>query len=81
MQEAWELLFRADCSLCEDMQAELLALLGPQAHRVRLVDIEGSPELERRYGTRIPVLLIDGELVCAHRLDKERLRPYLATNS
>jgi hypothetical protein len=44
---------------------------------VHVVDIEGQPELERRYGTRIPVLMADDEFVCAYRVDAERVRTYL----
>ncbi len=69
----WTVYSRADCSLCERMLEELAELLGP-ATAVQVVDIEGQPELERRYGTRIPVLTADDEFVCAYRLDCERVR-------
>jgi predicted thioredoxin/glutaredoxin len=69
----WTVYSRADCSLCEHMLEQLAELLGPQVP-VQVVDIEGDPELERKYGTRIPVLLADGEFVCAYRLDPERVR-------
>jgi glutaredoxin len=72
----WTVYSRADCSLCEHMLEELAELLGPQA-AVQVVDIDGEPELERKYGTRIPVLLADGEFVCAYRLDVERVRACL----
>jgi Glutaredoxin-like domain (DUF836) len=71
----WTVYSRADCSLCERMLEELAELLGGQAAAtVQVVDIDGQPELERRYGTRIPVLTADGEFVCAYRLDAERVR-------
>jgi hypothetical protein len=74
----WTVYSRADCSLCERMLDELAALLGPEAATaVQVVDIAGQPELERRYGTRIPVLTADGDFVCAYRLDPERVRGYL----
>jgi hypothetical protein len=74
----WTVYSRTDCSLCERMLEELAELLGPEAAAaVQVVDIEGQPELERRYGTRIPVLTADGELVCAYRLDVDRVRGYL----
>jgi hypothetical protein len=74
----WTVYSRAGCSLCEHMLEELAELLGsPAAAAVQVVDIEGDPELERKYGTRIPVLLADGEFVCAYRLDVERVRAYL----
>jgi hypothetical protein len=64
--------------LCERMLDELAELLGPQtAAAVQVVDIDGQPELERRYGTRIPVLTADDEFVCAYRLDAERVTAFL----
>ncbi|HTJ15774.1 MAG TPA: glutaredoxin family protein [Steroidobacteraceae bacterium] len=74
----WTVYSRTDCSLCEHLLEELAELLGPAvAAAVQVVDIAGDPELERKYGTRIPVLLADGEFVCAYRLDVERVRAYL----
>jgi hypothetical protein len=72
----WTVYSRADCSLCEHMLEELAEVLGAQA-AVQVVDIDGEPELERKYGARIPVLLADGEFVCAYRLDAQRVRAYL----
>jgi hypothetical protein len=75
----WTVYSRADCSLCEQLLDELAELVGPAAAAaVQVVDIEGDPELERKYGTRIPVLLADGEFVCAYRLDAERVQAYLS---
>jgi glutaredoxin-like protein DUF836 len=74
----WTVYSRADCSLCDRLLDELAEVLGPQAAAaVEIVDIEGQAELERRYGTRIPVLMADGEFVCAYRLDVERVRALL----
>lgn len=74
----WQVLSRPDCSLCDAMLLELIALAGESiAARIQLVDISDDQELERRYGRRIPVLLIDGEFVCDYRLDAERVKPYL----
>lgn len=74
----WTVYSRADCSLCESMLEQLAELLGPgAAAAVQVVDIGGEPELEHRYGTRIPVLTADGEFVCAYRLDAERVRALL----
>ena len=74
----WTVYSRADCSLCELLLDELAELLGPEAAAaVQVVDIDGQPELERRYGSRIPVLMADGEFVCAYRLDVERVRALL----
>jgi hypothetical protein len=73
----WTVYSRSECSLCDQLLLELAQLLGPQAAAgVQVVDIAGVPELERRYGERIPVLMADGEFVCAYRLDAGRVRAW-----
>ena len=73
----WLVLSRAGCSLCDELLAELVDLAGDAASTIQVQDISGDAELERQYGSRIPVLLIEGEFVCAYRLDMTRLRGYL----
>lgn len=76
----WTVYSRAGCTLCEQLLAEFAALLDPTAAaRVQVVDITGDSELEARYGRRIPVLLADGDFVCAYRLDLERVGALLGT--
>ncbi|HLW23120.1 MAG TPA: glutaredoxin family protein [Steroidobacteraceae bacterium] len=70
---------RPGCSLCEEM---LLALAAHPAARdlpveVRNIDLDESDRV--RYGHKIPVLLLDGELVCHGRLDLEELLKSLAS--
>ena len=74
------LLSRPDCSLCEEFAAEL-ALLGRESAGVcpgvTWVDVDSDPDLARRHGLDIPVLLLDGVKVCQHRLDRDELRRLL----
>lgn len=44
---------------------------------VQRIDVDSDPELARRYGLDIPVLLWDGVKVCQHRLDADELRRLL----
>ena len=44
---------------------------------VDVVDVDSDPELLRRHGLHVPVLLLDGTVVCRHRLDAEELRRLL----
>jgi hypothetical protein len=65
---------RHDCELCETMLAELAALgrtmtLPP----IEIVDVDSHRELLRRHGLHVPVLLLDGTVVCRHRLEKDEL--------
>lgn len=74
----WTVYSRPECGLCDELLHELATVLPARAAAsVRVVDIGSDPELERKYGQRIPVLLADGEFVCAYRLDRDRLAPYL----
>jgi predicted thioredoxin/glutaredoxin len=69
---------RADCGLCEDMLAELTRL-GRQRRLppVEVVDVDADPTLKRRHGLDVPVLLLDGSVVCRHRLDRTELERLL----
>ncbi len=65
---------RHDCELCETMLEDLAALartltLPP----IELVDVESDPQLLRRHGLHVPVLLLDGTVVCRHRLEPDEL--------
>ncbi|HEY1874248.1 MAG TPA: glutaredoxin family protein [Steroidobacteraceae bacterium] len=65
---------RRDCQLCDEMLEELAALgrrlpLPP----LEVVDVDSDPQLKRRHGLDVPVLLLDGTVVCRHRLDLEEL--------
>ena len=42
-----------------------------------VLDVDDDPLLSRRHGLDIPVLLLDGVVVCRHRLDAGELRRLL----
>jgi Glutaredoxin-like domain (DUF836) len=68
------LVHRQDCELCDEMLAELTALGRRQAlPPVELLDVDADPELQRRYGLNVPVLLLEGTVVCRQRLDGPEL--------
>ena len=60
------------------MLAEL-ATLGRQLPLppLEVVDVDSDPQLKRRHGLDVPVLLLDGTVVCRHRLDPDELRRLL----
>lgn len=68
------LVTREECGLCEEMLHELQGLQA--RHRLpplELADVDADPALLRRWGLKVPVLLLDGALVCQHRLDTPEL--------
>jgi predicted thioredoxin/glutaredoxin len=65
---------REDCELCDRMVAELAALGRREAlPPLTVVDVDSDPALQRRHGLEVPVLLLDGTVVCRHRLDADEL--------
>ncbi|HEY4365925.1 MAG TPA: glutaredoxin family protein [Steroidobacteraceae bacterium] len=78
----WLVYSRQGCALCEEMLEELAQVLPPPvAATVVVQDVDADPELERKYGQRVPVLLVDGEFLCCYRLDRERMKIYLEGDS
>ena len=68
------LVHRRDCALCEEMLAQLEALGRTVAlPPIDLLDVDSDPLLRRRHGLDVPVLLLDGAVVCRHRLDRHEL--------
>lgn len=63
---------RRDCSLCEQMEAGVRRAAGDDVPLV-MVEIDDDPTLVRRFGADVPVLCLDGEVVCKHFLDPGRL--------
>jgi Glutaredoxin-like domain (DUF836) len=69
---------RPGCHLCEDMLAALGATPAAAGVPVGVRDVDQDPQVRARYGHKIPVLLLDGELVCHGRLDAAELHKALA---
>jgi hypothetical protein len=68
------LVHRQDCELCEQMVAELSALGRREAlPPLEVLDVDTDPDLQRRHGLQVPVLLLDGTVVCRQRLDVAEL--------
>jgi hypothetical protein len=65
---------RQDCELCDQMVAQVRALGRREAlPPVQVVDVDADPDLQRRHGLDVPVLLLDGTVVCRQRLDTAEL--------
>lgn len=73
---------RQGCELCDEMLREL-EVLGRtlELPAIEVVDVDTDPELQRRYGLHVPVLLLDGTVVCRHRLDGPELTRLLRHRS
>jgi hypothetical protein len=69
------LISRDGCHLCEDAEAVLDRILPGQWSRV---DVDSDIELERDYGDRVPVVLLDGAEHGYWRVEEDRLLRDLA---
>jgi len=73
------LLTRPECGLCEQMLQELSLLAREHPlPRVQLLDVDSDPLLQRRYGLKIPVLLLHEVPICSVQLDAAALLRALA---
>jgi glutaredoxin len=63
------LVTRVGCHLCDEALRLLQELgVGPE-----LADVDGDDELYRLYDFRVPVVLVDGEVVAEGRIRRDQL--------
>jgi hypothetical protein len=67
---------RPGCHLCELLLEELVPLVRGRAH-VDVIDIDPDAELRETYRTRIPVVEIDGQVLCQYHLDRAAIEAAL----
>ncbi len=71
---------RSHCALCAEMLAELLTLESRYTFALERIDIDEDPSLVARFNAKVPVLAVDGELLCCHFLDTSALIDELTSN-
>jgi hypothetical protein len=64
---------REGCGLCEELLLELAPWASARGAAIEVLDVDDDPLLKRRFGLKIPVLLVDGEPVAYGRLDWNEL--------
>jgi len=69
---------RRDCHLCEDARAAIESEARRTPLRLEEIFIDGDGELERRYGTRVPVVEVGGAEAFEYHVDPAALRRLLA---
>ena len=67
---------RPGCHLCELLIDELMPLIRDRLE-LEVVDIDERPELTLKYGTLIPLVEFDDEVVCQHHLDTAAIHAIL----
>ena len=71
---------RTGCHLCEDALKILQSMQSELDFDLEEILIDGSEELEKLYGEKIPVTQIDGKHHDFRRVDPERFRSSLETH-
>jgi hypothetical protein len=67
-------LSREGCCLCEQMLHELASLERSAAiPAATVLDVDSDAELARQYGLKVPVLLLDGSVICHYTLNSNEL--------
>ncbi len=64
---------REGCHLCEDLEADLERLAGEHGFSIITRDVDRDPAWRARHGDRVPVVEVDGEVVCEYFLDPATL--------
>ena len=59
---------RPDCHLCDEAKRAMLAAACEDLYVLREISVDSDPDLVRRYGWDIPVVLINGIETFKHRL-------------
>ena len=71
---------RRGCHLCEDALQLLQSMQQELKFELEEILIDGNEELEKMYGEKIPVTLIDGKHHDFWRVDPDRFRSSLETH-
>jgi len=74
---------RPGCHLCEEMKGVVERTAERTGIDVRIeeIDVSRDAELEARYGTEIPVLIIDGKKAAKYRIPEFELARILRSRS
>jgi hypothetical protein len=71
-------LSREYCHLCDELLAELRRFQARYDFEIEVVDVDSHPDLEEKWGDKVPVVL-DGPLeVCHYHLDHDAVHARLA---
>jgi len=69
---------RPDCHLCDALLAALEPLCHAAGKSVRVIDVDSSPTLARRYGLDIPVVSDGDTVIMKHQFDRKAWDDWLA---
>jgi glutaredoxin len=73
-----EIFSKPDCHLCDLAKVHLRGLQRKWGFELREVNIASDEKLLAEYGTRIPLIWVNGQLACKYKVDEHALRQKLA---
>ena len=68
---------RTDCCLCEEMKATLREMAKRIPLDLEEIDVDGTRELQEKYGAEVPVLFVDGRKAFKYRVTAKELEQRL----
>ena len=75
----WEITLytRKDCCLCDEMKEIVRKVAEEFPLDVRELDVDSAPDLQKKYGSEVPVLFINGRKAFKYRVTVGELRKRL----
>ncbi len=64
---------RVHCHLCQEAEKNVREVLVEIPFDLKVIYIDGDPELQRLYGEEVPVITINGDVHDYYKVDKQRL--------
>jgi len=65
---------REGCHLCEDVVASLSQLQEELGYKIKQIDIDEDPKLQKKYNVDVPVVMVNDVVIFYHFFDEEALR-------
>jgi glutaredoxin len=83
MDQLLTLYTRPGCHLCEEMKVIVERVIRNTrvAAQIEEIDIANHPDLEKRYGLQIPVLLVNGKKAAKYRISEMELTRMLISRA
>ena len=76
-----EIYSKPDCHLCDEAKNILVKMQRRHGFQLREVNIAGDPALLAEYGERIPLVYVNGHLVCKYFVDEKAVARRIALTS
>lgn len=72
---------RKDCCLCEEMKEVVRKAAGELPFEMHEIDVDSTPDLQKKYGNEVPVLFINGRKAFKYRVTEGALKKKLRRDS